>query len=121
MPPKEKRDSLTMIISIILGWIFVGVSVLLFAIGARAILEVEMLREAAGDVELWGLRRWLNLLKMIRFASELIELVKQRRGSTVQNLRTEATHIGIEAAGMFAASAFFASIGAILISLGDPG
>lgn len=109
-----------MIIAIIFGWIFVGVSVVLFVMGTRAILEVEMLREAARDVEFWGFRRPLNLLKMIRFASELIELVKKQRGSTTQNLRTEATHIGIEAAAMFAASAFCASIGAILINLVDP-
>lgn len=102
------------------GWILIGVSVLLFAFGARAILEVEMLREAARDIQFWGFRRPLKLLRKIQFASELIELVKQRRGSTVQNLRIEATHIGIEAAAMFGASAFCASVGAILISLGDP-
>lgn len=110
-----------MILSVIFGWIFVGASVVLFVIATRAILELEMLREASGDIRFWGLRRWLKLLKSIRFASELIELVKRRRGSPVQNLRTEATHIGIEAAGIFAASAFCASIGAILINLGDPG
>ena len=105
---------------VIAGWIFVGASAILFVIGGRAILEVEMLREAARDVEFWGLRRWLNLLKRIGFASELIELVKKRRGRTTQNLRTEASHVGIEAAGVFAASAFCASVGGLLINLGDP-
>ena len=66
-----------MVVLIVLGWILVGISTLLFVFGARAVLEVEMLREAAGDIAFWGFRRPLKLLKKVRFASELIELVKQ--------------------------------------------
>ena len=105
---------------IILGWIFIAISVLLFLFGARAILEVEMLREASGDIAFWGFRRPLKLLKKVHFAAELVELVKQLKGKTIDNLRNEATHIGIEAAVSFAASAFLTGMGAILINLGDP-
>ena len=103
------------------GWILVGIGVSCFVAGVRGIFEVEILRAEAGDIELWGLRRPLSWLKRVRFAAKLIELVKARKGDPIENLRSEARHIGIEATGWFAASAFFASIGGILINLGNSG
>ena len=109
----------------ILGWILVGLGVLCFLIGTRGIFEIQVLRAEAGDIVLWGFRRPLNWLKRVGFisnyASNYIKLVKERKGDRVENLRAEATHIGIETTWWLAASAFFASIGGILINLANAG
>jgi hypothetical protein len=103
------------------GWILIGIGVLCFLIGVRSIFEVEILREEAGDIVLWGFRAPLNWLKRFGFALSAIKWVKQRKGNSVRNLRSEATHVAIEAAAWFATSAFFAAIGGVLISLGNTG
>lgn len=107
------------------GWILVGISVSFFLIGARGIIELEMLRAEAGDIMFWGLRRPFNWLKRVwlisNYISNYLKLVKKRKGDPVENLRTEAMHIAVEAAGWFAGSAFLASIGGILLNLGNTG
>lgn len=101
------------------GWILVGIGVLFFLIGVRGIFKVEILREEAGDIVLWGFRAPFNWLKRFGFALSLIKWVKQRKGNTVRNLRSEATYVTIEATSWFAASAFLAAIGGVLVSLGN--
>lgn len=105
----------------IAGWFFIGMSVICFAIGARSMLEVDILRNEAGDVELWGFRILVRWLKRRGAASKLIQLLRKRardrREKQSQVLRSEAMVIGVEATAWFAASAFLVAVGGILLML----
>ena len=108
---------------IIGGWILVGIGVVMFLAGCNSILEVEMLRLEAGDIRFWGLRTpfvWLRKAPLLsKYIEFRLKLVKDQQGKKLDNLRIEATHIAAEVAGWFAGSSFLASVGGILISLGN--
>lgn len=100
------------------GWGLIGAGGFCFAVGVRSLWEVEVLRVQAGDIELWGLRRPLAWLRRAGFGAKLIGFVRKRKGRFISNLRYEATHTGIEATSWFASSAFFVTLGGIMLFLG---
>ena len=67
-----------MIVLVVFGWLFIGVSLICFVMGARSLVEADILRNEAGDIELWGLRKPISWLKKAGVSSELVELVKKR-------------------------------------------